>query len=199
MKKRTPAMKNPTLPLAALLLALPTLAHAHTGAGSTHGLTSGFAHPILGLDHLLAMVAIGLWAAQTGGRALWAIPATFVGVMALGGALGIAGVAVPFIEPGILVSVLLLGLLIALAVRLPLAAALPLVGLFALFHGAAHGDEMPPDASGLTYAAGFLLATAALHAAGIGLGLGFNRLADAPLVRFAGAAIVVTGLTLALS
>lgn len=190
-------MKKIALPLAAFL-ALPALAHAHTGAGSTHGFVHGLEHPIFGLDHLLAMIAVGLWAAQTGGRALWAVPATFVGVMALGGALGMAGVAVPFIEPGILTSVLLLGLLIAFAVRLPLAASMALVAVFAVFHGTAHGAEMPTDASGLAYATGFLLATAALHAAGIALGFGIKRATPAPLTRFAGAAIAVAGAWLAL-
>lgn len=189
-------MKNRLIPVLGLLLA-PVAAHAHTGAGSTHGFLPGVEHPLFGLDHLLAMVAIGLWAAQIGGRALWAVPATFVGVMALGGALGMAGVAVPFIEPGILTSVLLLGLLIAFAVRLPLGAALPLVAAFAVFHGAAHGAEMPAGASGLAYASGFLLATAALHAAGIGLGIGIQRVTAAPLIRGAGAAIALAGLYLA--
>jgi urease accessory protein len=194
-------MKKLTLPLATLaaLLALPAAAHAHVGVGSTHGFAHGFEHPLFGLDHLLAMIAVGLWAAQVGGRALWAVPTTFVGVMALGGALGMMGVPVPFIEPGIAASVLILGLLIAFAVRMPLAAAVPLVGLFAIFHGHAHGAEMPENASGAAYAVGFMLATAALHGVGIGLGMAIQRFTAAPVIRFAGAAIAVAGVYVALS
>ncbi len=192
------SMKKLALPLAALLLA-PTLAQAHVGDGAAHGFTPGFEHPLLGLDHLLAMLAIGLWAAQIGGRAGWAVPATFVGVMALGGALGMAQANLPFVEPAILASVLVLGLLIAFAVRLPLAASIPLVGLFAIFHGYAHGSEMPAATSSLPYAAGFLLATTLLHSVGIGLGLFIQRATAAPLVRFAGATIAVAGIYLTLS
>ena len=144
-------MKKFTFLLAALLLA-PTLAHAHTGVGDTSGFAHGFGHPLTGLDHLLAMIAVGLWAAQIGGRALWAVPLTFVSIMAVGGALGIAGVPVPFVEQGIATSVLLLGLLIAFAVRMPLGFSVPLVALFAICHGHAHGAEMVASVSGLTYA-----------------------------------------------
>lgn len=188
-------MKKPSLLLAVLLLA-PTLAHAHTGIGGTSGFAHGFEHPLLGLDHLLAMIAVGLWAAQIGGRALWAVPLTFVSVMAVGGSLGLAGVPVPFVEQGIATSVLLLGLLIALAVRMPLAFSIPLVGLFAICHGHAHGAEMPETASGLAYAAGFMLATAALHSVGIGLGIAIQRGTSAPVIRFAGAAIAAAGIYL---
>jgi urease accessory protein len=189
-------IKKAALPLF-VFLALPALAQAHTGHGDTSGFSHGFLHPVNGLDHVLAMLAIGLWAAQIGGRALWAVPATFVSVMALGGALGAAGVAIPFVEPGIVASVLVLGLLIAFAVRVPLAASVPLVGLFAIFHGYAHGAEMPITASGLEYGLGFLLATAGLHALGIGLGLAIARFSAAPLVRFAGGAIAAAGIALA--
>lgn len=188
-------MKKPALLLAALF-SLPAIANAHTGAGPTHGFFHGFEHPIFGLDHLLAMLAIGLWAAQIGGRALWAVPLTFVATMAVGGALGMAGISLPFIEPAITLSVLLLGLMIAFAVRLPLAAATPLVAIFAIFHGHAHGAEMPADVSGLAYAAGFLAATAALHAAGIGLGIAIQQTTRAAITRAAGAAIAVAGLAM---
>ncbi len=188
-------MKKISLLLAALLLA-PTLAHAHTGVGDTHGFAHGFEHPLFGLDHLLAMVAIGLWAAQIGGRALWAVPLTFVSVMAVGGTLGIAGVPVPFVEQGIATSVLLLGLLIAFSAKLPLGFSIPLVALFAICHGHAHGAEMPVNASGFLYAAGFVIATAFLHGVGIGLGMLIQRHAAAPVLRLAGAAIAVTGVTL---
>src|SRR5580698_8957387 len=142
----------------ALILA-PVLAHAHPGH-DTSGFSAGVAHPLHGLDHILAMVAVGLWAAQLGGRAKWLVPASFVSVMALGGALGMAGVAIPFAEQGIFASVLILGVLIAASVRLPLAASMSIVGLFALCHGHAHGTEIPAAASGFNYALGFVLATA---------------------------------------
>lgn len=185
------------LPL--LALALPTLAHAHTGAGHFHGFGDGVAHPIFGLDHLLAMVAVGLWAAQLGGRAVWAVPASFVAVMALGGILGMAGLQLPMVETGILTSVLLLGLLIAFAVRLPLWASASVVGFFALFHGFAHGAEMPETGSGYLYAAGFILATSALHAVGVGLGVAMKKVPFAPALRVAGALVLVAGVLLAVN
>jgi len=183
-------------PLLAALLLVPTLAHAHTGVGDTNGFAHGFEHPLLGLDHLLAMIAVGLWAAQIGGRALWAVPLTFVSVMALGGTLGIAGVPVPFVEQGIATSVLLLGLLIALSVRMPLSFSIPLVALFAVCHGHAHGAEMPVNASGFAYAIGFMIATAFLHCLGIGIGIFAQRRTPAAVLRLAGAAIAVAGVTL---
>ncbi len=146
---------------------------------------AGFVHPFMGLDHLLAMLAVGLWAAQLGGRWAWAVPLAFVSAMAGGGALGIAGMSLPLVEPAIAVSVLVLGLLIAARVRLR-ASGLALVGVFALFHGAAHGIEMPPQASRLVYSGGFILATALLHAAGAGLGL-------LPRARLAGAPVALAG------
>ena len=184
--------------LAAALL-LPSLAHAHVGVGATGGLWHGLGHPLSGLDHICAMVAVGLWAAQMGGRAIWAVPLTFVSVMALGGALAMLGVHVPFVETGIIVSVLTLGVLIAAAVRLPLFASILVVGMFAIFHGHAHGAEMPETASGLAYAAGFIVATAFLHVCGIGLGIAIQRLASPAIVRFAGIAIVLCGSCLWLS
>ncbi len=188
-------MKKISILLAALVFA-PAFAHAHTGAGDTSGFAHGFSHPLLGLDHLLAMIAIGLWAAQIGGRALWAVPLTFVAAMAAGGALGIAGLPLFLIEQGIATSVLLLGVLIALAVRVPLALSAPLAGLFAIFHGYAHGAEMPANASGLIYATGFMLATALLHGVGIGLGIAIQRVTAAPIIRLAGIAIAAVGVYL---
>lgn len=178
--------------LAAILL-LPSLAHAHVGVGETSGFLHGMGHPLGGLDHICAMVAVGLWAAQMGGRAIWAVPLTFVSVMALGGALGMLGAHIPFVETGIVISVLALGVLIAASVHLPLAVSILMVGLFAIFHGHAHGAEMPETASGFAYAAGFIIATAFLHACGIGLGIGIQRLASPAIVRFAGIAIVLCG------
>ncbi|ACR70630.1 hydrogenase [Edwardsiella ictaluri] len=157
-----------------LCAATPTL--AHTGVGATHGFWAGAYHPLSGLDHLLAMLTVGLWAAQRGGKALWGIPAAFVLTMIVGGALALVFNRVPgqAIEFGITASVLVLGLLVAARVRLPLLPSCLLVGLFALFHGYAHGMEMPADADGLSYGLGFALVTALLHGAGLTLGLLFG-------------------------
>ncbi|MEZ5829697.1 MAG: HupE/UreJ family protein [Dongiaceae bacterium] len=182
--------------LAAAVAMIPTVASAHVGIGSTMGFAHGFSHPMSGLDHTLAMVAVGMFAANLGGRALWAVPLTFVGVMAVGGVLGVLGVAVPFVEAGIALSVIVLGAAVALRWKAPVAVAVGLVGLFALFHGHAHGSEMPVSASGLTYGLGFLLATATLHAIGIGLGLGLTRFGSryAPrAIQASGAAMAVAG------
>ncbi|OLP55710.1 urease accessory protein [Rhizobium rhizosphaerae] len=184
---------------AAALVLLPGAAFAHTGVGHASGFVHGFAHPVSGLDHILAMVMVGLFAARLGGRALWLLPITFVAVMALGGALGVAGVTVPFVETGIALSVLVLGAVVALNVKAPTAAAMGLVGLFAIFHGHAHGAEMPEDAGGLAYAAGFMLATALLHGAGLALGLSLGRFEGrkgALAVRSAGGLVAVAGVGL---
>lgn len=182
---------------AAVLTALPQLAFAHTGVGATHGFAHGFAHPVSGLDHMLAMVTVGLFAFQLGGRALWAVPLSFVAVMALGGALGMAGIAVPFVELGIGLSVVVLGAVVAFGVKAPLAVAMGLVGLFAVFHGHAHGAEMPADASGLAYGAGFMAATGLLHLSGIGMGIGkIAEARGAVWLRGAGAAVALAGVGL---
>jgi urease accessory protein len=177
--------------------ALAPVAHAHFVPGDVHGFGSGVAHPLHGLDHMLAMVAVGLWAAQLGGRARWAVPASFVGVMTLGAAVAMAGLHVPFVEQGIMLSVMVLGLLIALAARFPLGASTTIVALFALFHGHSHGAEMPVNAIGFAYGAGFVSATVTLHACGIGLARAV-RSARLPVIRWAGAAIAVMGVMLAL-
>jgi urease accessory protein len=176
---------------------LPTAAWAHVGHGSTVGFVHGFVHPVTGIDHVLAMVAVGMFAANLGGRALWAVPLTFVSVMAVGGALGVAGIAVPFVEAGIALSVIVLGLAVVLQWKWPVAAAMALVGVFAIFHGHAHGAEMPVDASGLEYGLGFMLATALLHVVGIGLGIGigrFGRTTSPRIIQFGGGAMAVAGL-----
>lgn len=180
----------------AALLIVPTLAHAHGGAGASGGFLHGMSHPLSGLDHICAMLAVGLWAAQMGGRSIWAVPLAFVSVMTFGGVLGMMGINLPFVEQGIVASVILLGVFIAAAVRLPLAASIIIVGLFALCHGHAHGAEMPGTVSGFVYAAGFVLATAFLHVAGIGLGIGIQKLATARLVRLAGVAVALCGASL---
>jgi len=173
------------------------VALAHTGLEHAVSFASGFKHPWTGLDHMLAMLAVGLWAGLNGGRALWAWPVAFVGVMVAGGALGIAGVPVPMVEPGILASVIVLGLLVLTAAHLPVALGAALVALFALLHGHAHGAELPAQAAAVTYAAGFALATALLH----GLGLGVATLCRGDtgrlVVRGAGAVVAVAGMALA--
>jgi urease accessory protein len=173
------------------LSSLPGLALAHPGHEHS-GLVAGLGHPLLGLDHLLAMLAVGLWAAQQQGRTRWALPLTFVASMLGGGLLGFAGVQLPLMETGIAASVLALGLLVALAVRPPLPLAIAFTALFALAHGVAHGLELPDLASPATYALGFVLATALLHGAGFALVHWLPR-AAAPLVRIAGAGAAVSG------
>jgi urease accessory protein len=172
----------------------PALAFAHGGHDHS-GLLAGVAHPITGLDHLLAMLAVGLWAAQQSGAVRWALPLTFVVTMLLGGLLGFAGLEIPLMETGIAGSVLAFGLLVAVAARLPVAMALGLTALFALTHGVAHGLELPALASPWGYAAGFVAATAALHGAGYAL-VRWLPQAAAPLVRVAGAASAGAGLWL---
>jgi urease accessory protein len=181
--------------LFALALCLaPALAFAHPGHGE-HGLAAGVLHPLTGLDHLLAMFAVGLWAAQQRGAARLALPCTFVGAMLLGGLLGFDGMQLPFVETGIAASVLALGLCVALAVRPPLPLAMAVTALFALAHGIAHGLELPELSSPWAYAAGFVCATAALHAAGYAL-VRFLPQAAAPLVRVAGLASAGAGVWL---
>ncbi len=164
---------RPVLLLLATLMvsstASPVLAHTFGAAGA--GLSAGLAHPFLGLDHLLAMVAVGLWAAQRGGAATWRVPGVFVAVMAVGALLGLAGAPLAAVEFGIAGSVLLFGILVALSARLPSGAGLALVGFFALFHGHAHGTELPLTAAPALYGLGFLVATLSLLGAGIGAGL----------------------------
>lgn len=185
--------------VALLLAALAGPALAHTGAGPTAGFAAGLHHPMGGLDHLLAMVAVGVLAVQLGGRALWAVPAAFVGMMLVGGLAAMAGIGVALVELGIAGSVVILGAVIALGRRLPLAGAMALAGVLAVFHGHAHGLEMPAAAGGLAYAAGFALATASLHVAGIGLGLGARMLSERAgrtLLRIGGAGVAAAGLAL---
>jgi urease accessory protein len=166
--------------LALLALCLvPTEALAHVGFGSTSGFMHGFMHPLSGLDHQLAMILVGIFAYQLGGRALWLVPLTFVSVMALGGFLGVMAVPVPFVEGGIALSVIVLSAIVAFGVKAPVAVAMAVVGLFAIFHGHAHGSEMPLDSSGFEYAVGFMMATALLHAIGIGIGFGIGMTSKA--------------------
>ncbi len=182
--------------VALLLLAASGIAHAHTSGLPHMDFATGLGHPFSGPDHILAMVAVGLWAAQLGGRALWLVPLTFVLTMAAGGALGFLGIQLPMVELGIAGSVLVLGTLVALASRLPLAVSMALVGLFALFHGYAHGAEMAAESSALWYSLGFMLATAALHLTGIGVALAANQGIPARLLRVGGAVIAASGVLL---
>jgi urease accessory protein len=164
-------MHRTALRIAAVLLALvPTVAFAHPGHDGP-GLVAGFLHPLGGVDHIIAMVAVGLLAARLGGRALWLVPASFVGTMAVAGLAAMAGLGLPFVETGIALSVVVLAAVAILGVAMPVAAAMGLVAFFAVFHGYAHGAEMPETASGFAYGAGFVAATALLHGVGIGIGL----------------------------
>ncbi len=180
--------------LLSLALLLPSLALAHSGEGVMGGFVSGFKHPIMGWDHLVAMVAVGLWGAILLRPAIWVLPITFPMVMALGAVLGILGLPVPFIEPGIALSGLVLGLVILLAWKAPLWAAMALVSIFAIFHGHAHGTELPEAANPLTYAVGFVLGTGLLHLAGIGLGFLDKLPKGIYLIRGFGGIIAVCGL-----
>ncbi|MDI9849900.1 HupE/UreJ family protein [Rhodoblastus sp. 17X3] len=148
----------------------PTCAHAHAQAGDASGFLTGFLHPLTGLDHIIAMVAVGLWGAQLGAPAIWLLPVTFPIVMAFGGFLALIGVPVPAVEIGIALSGVLLGVAVMMESRPPLFLALAVVALFAICHGHAHGVELPPATSGLTYSIGFVVATGLLHACGIGVG-----------------------------
>ena len=183
--------------LAAAAFAASTLpAFAHLDPAEHGSLLAGFTHPLSGLDHILVMIAVGLWAAQIGGRALWVVPLAFVGTMAFGFVLAMAGISLPFVEPAILASVVALGLLVAMAVRLETVACAAVVGVFALFHGYAHGGELGA-AGALPFSAGFVIATTLLHAAGIGLGLGIGRLSSGRVIsRILGGLTAFAGLAL---
>ena len=183
-----------TAALASFCLCLsPALACAHAAHGAAGGFSSGFGHPLGGLDHIVAMVAVGLLGAILGGRAMWLLPVVFPAVMALGGAMGVLGVPLPFVEVGIALSGIVLGLLVFFAAKPPLAVTAVLVGLFAVFHGHAHGTELPEAADAVTFAAGFVIATGLLHLAGIALGLLVKWPWGRTLVRAGGLAIAATG------
>lgn len=181
--------------LLAYVTILP-VAEAHTFGSQGAGLMAGLTHPFVGLDHLLAMIAVGIWAGQLGGRAVWLIPLTFVSVMAAAATLASFGLLLPLMEPAIACSVLVLGLLIAGSVRLPTSVGALLVSLFAVFHGYAHGLELPQAASPILYGAGFVLATALLH--GLGIGFARNSRQHKMLQRIAGYSLIAaSGLLLA--
>jgi urease accessory protein len=171
-------------------IASPVWAHTSENVG---GLSSGLMHPIGGLDHVVAMVAVGLWGGILGKPAIWQLPVVFPVVMALAGALGVMGVPVPGVEMGIAISGIVLGLMVLFMVRAPFAIAATIVGIFAIFHGHAHGTELPEAANPLAYAVGFVVATGLLHLCGIAFGLLLARPAGVVAVRAAGAAIAVVG------
>jgi len=178
------------------LFALPSAAGAHEG-GAGAGFASGFVHPLAGIDHVLAMLAVGLWGAQLGAPALWMLPVAFPLVMALGGVAGIVGLPLPAVELGIAASVIALGAAIALDRRPPLALAGALVAFFAVFHGYAHGAELPGRVGAVAYSAGFVLATGLIHLVGIGIGLVLKLPHGTSALRAGGAAIGIAGVALA--
>jgi urease accessory protein len=188
-------MKKISVLITALFFGLLSVGvHAHAGGAAADGLMSGFLHPLLGFDHLVAMIAVGIWGAFLGPRAIWMLPIAFPLVMVLGGILGMAGVPLPAVETGIAASALVIGALIALAVRPPLWLALLIVAVFAVFHGHAHGTELPAATDALGYSIGFVLATGLLHLCGIAFAL-VDRLPHGKLaIRLAGSAIGLAGL-----
>lgn len=161
-----------------------------------HGLTDGLAHPFSGADHVLAMIAVGLWAAQLGARAIWVVPFAFIACTMFGGGLSMAGVDLPLVQSGILASVVVLGLVIALAARVPTLVAAVGVGLFAIFHGHAHAAGIEAGTASVTYFAGLAAATAVLHGVGLILGAAMSQQATQPLTRYAGGAITAAGVAL---
>jgi len=175
------------------LLVIVPVAAAHEGGGIAGGFYSGFVHPMLGWDHVAAMVAVGLWGAFLGNPAIWVLPIVFPMVMAVGGALGVAGVPLPAVETGIATSAVILGLMVALAARPPLWVAALIVAVFAIFHGYAHGAELPEAANPLAYSLGFVIATGLLHLSGIAFGLLARWPAGRLAVRTGGGLIALAG------
>ena len=189
-------MRKRSMGLAGAMALCPNLAFAH-GVGAAGGFLAGLTHPVLGFDHLLAMVSVGILSAQMGGRAIWTVPTTFVLVMLLGGILGIWNIAIVSVELGIACSVLALGVVIAAGKKMPSFLAMFFVGFFAIFHGHAHGTEMPNLAKPAFYAFGFVVGTAGIHIAGVVMGLLAERFTyGGRLLRVSGAAIACIGLYL---
>jgi urease accessory protein len=178
----------------AMLVLAPVAAVAHQEAGQAAGFLSGLAHPVSGLDHFLAMVAVGLWGAVLGPPAIWVLPVAFPVVMALGGLLGLLGIPVPGVEVGIALSAIVLGAMVLAQLRPPLWLAAGVVAFFAIFHGHAHGQELPEGASALLYSLGFVMATGLLHAVGILLGEAHRWSAGRQAVRAAGGGVALAGL-----
>jgi len=175
------------------LLGWTPAAHAHVQQGEAGSFLTGLGHPISGFDHVLAMIAVGLWGVQLGAPALWLLPVTFPMVMALGGMVGLLGVPLPGVEMGIAASAILLGLAVMSQLRPPLAATVVLVGIFGVFHGHAHGTELPAGQSALLYSMGFVAATGCLHGVGIGVGCLHRWPWGQKLLRAAGAVVATAG------
>lgn len=193
-----PAARIGALALIAAFISTPAFAHLNP---AEHGsFAAGFSHPLFGLDHILAMVAVGLWAALLGGRSLWLVPTAFVGTMLLGFATALASVGLPFVEPMIAASVVVIGLLAMVALQVPTPLAMAMVGFFAFFHGYAHGGELG-EAGAMSFSIGFAIATALLHAVGVALGLGLAIVAGGgagrSVARIAGGLTAIAGLWLA--
>jgi urease accessory protein len=178
--------------IAAIVLSAQT-GFAHQQNGQAAGFLTGFRHPISGLDHVLAMLAVGIWGAQLGAPAIWVLPVAFPIVMAMGGMLGLMGVPLPGIEYGIALSAVLLGTAVMLEIRPPIGVAAALVGFFAVFHGHAHGTELPSGQSALLYSMGFVIATGCLHALGIGIGTVYRWDWGKKLLRVAGGLVAGAG------
>lgn len=188
-------LKRSLLVVPMLVAAMPTL--AHTGSHAAPGLVDGFAHPFGGLDHTLAMVAVGLFAAVLGGRALWSLPASFVSMLLVGGVMGLMGIEIPAVETGIALSVVILGAVLAAGIRCLVSIAVTFSGIFAIFHGYAHGMEMPPEAAAALYSLGFVSSTALLHGMGLAIGIVLGN--RKTIHRLAGAGISLAGVVLSLS
>jgi urease accessory protein len=189
--------RRASLLAAIVLTTAPALAHTSNGLGI--GFVSGFTHPLTGVDHILAMVAVGIWGAQLGQPAIWLLPVTFPLVMSIGGALGVRGVPIPGVEIGVAVSAIVLGAMILSSARPPLWVAAAIVGAFAIFHGHAHGTELPKAAYPLAFGVGFVLSTGLLHLSGIAIGLIHRWPAGARALRMTGAGISVAGVFLLLA
>ena len=193
LKKENLFIKYSLLLVGAATVIHPNPALAHTATGGASGFVSGFIHPILGLDHVVAMVAVGLWGVWLGSPAVWLLPVVFPMVMAMGGVLGILNIPLPAVEMLIAISAVVLGICVALKFKPPLWAAAVMVGLFAIFHGYAHGAELPTAQSPLTYCIGFVIATGLMHLTGIGIGLLHRTRKGEWSIRTIGAGISATG------
>jgi urease accessory protein len=186
-------MPLPQAVAALLVFLFSSPAYAHPDGGASSGLVHGLIHPFSGLDHVCAMVAVGLWAAQVGGCAVWRLPLTFVSVMALGGLLGMANIPVSFVEAGVVASLLVLGMMVATAARFPLQVCAAIIAVFAFFHGYVHGTESPLNHPGVAYVAGFVLSTSMLHITGLGMAWIIREIGRPAWIRLAGAAIMLCG------
>ena len=190
--KGSPSLISLLLPMAVLIC--PAIAWAHVGSGEAGGFLTGLQHPVSGLDHVLAMIAVGLWGAQLGSPALWMLPVAFPMMMAFGGMFGLMGLPLPGVEVGIAVSAVVLGFMVLTEARAQLVIALVVVAFFAIFHGHAHGTELPEGQSGLLYSMGFVIATGCLHGVGITIGLVHRWDTGRIAMRVAGAIVLVAGL-----